>query len=235
MIPNGLITYSPLEIERKAEAFLRSRPELGSIPPVDIELLIEGMPDTVLEVQHGICLHHSVEAASCKRFMQREKVVLIDESILARGTWARYNAALAEELAHILLHAALFDFVESIEDFVDLQEDPQWGMYEKDARLMSRSLRMPAPAVRLAVATEYNRATNRLGFGSYDRVLSNMTEHLAKLFKVYPKEMHERILSSYCNVQSEMIRAFSSCENRLRISPVYKRDQTITDSQMYGN
>ena len=142
MIPDGLVKYSALQLEELAIQTLRRRPDVDFAPPINLELLIENMPNGMLELREGLRFNHRTEGCVCKEKFSKRLTVLIDWSVYS-GPWVKYNAVLAEEFAHITLHPALFNFVQTPDDFVELQSDPQWSMFEGDARRFSLAIRLP--------------------------------------------------------------------------------------------
>src|SRR5687767_8983178 len=126
-----LIGYTPSTIECMARELFRQRQDVKCVPPIRLEWLIENLrPDDIeLEIVMGLLQNHGVEGGIWKEAGSRRQTVFVDWGIYM-GPWADYNAVLGEEFAHLMIHPALLIQVKSVEDFIALQNQPEWEMYE---------------------------------------------------------------------------------------------------------
>jgi len=219
VIPDGLITYTVADLERMSRELFRRRPDVAFESPINVERLLQGVrKDNVdLEYIDGMRLRHCVEGCIWKVFMSPKIVVCID-SVFLSGSWAEYNAVLAEEFAHIYLHPALFNFVMTIEDTIELQQDPQWARFEGDAKRFSEMVRMPAPLVLAKTHQAYSRAADDLGFGSSERIEQQVWQELFPQFRVLPDEMRERLSHGPINLTDAIRRSALAASTTLTLT-----------------
>lgn len=214
MIPDGLITYSPHELERIAVDLFRRRPDVDFSAPINVEALVENTKNVSLEFVDGLRDTYHVEGAVSKIYMSREILVQVDHSFLSRP-WSRYNEVLGEEFAHIHIHPGLFNFVNSIEDFIDLQRDVQWARYESDAKRLSAIIRMPAQLVVRAAEEIYPRIVREFGFSDLANVEKLLRNDLALKFRVSPAQMQQRIADPPCAIRTRLASSFVTASTDL--------------------
>ena len=204
MIPAGLITYSASQIECLAANAIRRRPDVECVaPPINIEKLIHNMPDIDIDYRPELKARHRCEGCVCKEPFGKMRWVVIDDTMLA-GPWADFNAVLAEEFAHIMIHPALFDFVKCPDDFVELQLDPQWARYEADARRYSLAIRVPDCLVVGEVEHAYASAVNEWGFGDSEIIETMVVNRMAERFRVSPEDAGRRITNYPCDLRDRL-------------------------------
>lgn len=199
MIPKGLINYSELELDRMHRELFRRRPDVAFCAPVNLEKLLQNTKN-VVEIRYvsdGMMGKHKVAGCVCKRFMSHDIEIWVDAYYLTRP-WAEYSAVLGEEFAHIYLHPALFLYVDSIEDFVQLQCDPEWPRFEGDAKRFSTMVRMPAQLVIDAAEKAYPAAVDEHGFGDSVKIEKILRNALVPVFRVAPIEMQRRMVEWPC-------------------------------------
>jgi hypothetical protein len=213
MIPDGLVTYTRNEIERFARDLLRRRPDVRFAPPINLEKLIELSANVTLKLSE-LQVSHRVEGCVCKEAMSRQLTVIVDTAIHA-GPWHRYNSVLGEELAHIHLHGSLFLFVNSIEDFISLQHDPQWPVFERDAKLLSTAIRMPPELVIAAAENAYPKIVDEHGFGDFMKIEKLLRNELAGLFRVSPDDMQRRLMCWPCDIRNRLVNSVQAASDSL--------------------
>jgi hypothetical protein len=206
MIPKGLITYTPGDIEKIAIATLRDRPDVPRSIPINVETLLEELPDLEIEYPYDLIVRYHVQGAVYKHFMSKDITVHVDRSLL-RGPWSDFNATLGEEFSHITLHRACFYMVNSIEDFIELQRQDEWTMYERDAKRLSEALRMPADLLDTAAAGLYGHLVNQHGYGDPIKIERYMKAILANDFRVLPGEMQRRFTDWPCQLRHRVLKS----------------------------
>ncbi len=194
MIPDGLITYSNTDLERKSLEVFRRRPDVPFEARVNLELLVELEKDVRLTIVDGLIAKWGIEGAVGINFMSPTRFVLVDSLMLSRH-WPEYASVLAEEYSHIVLHPALIQQVHEVEDFVDLQSDPQWGRFEADAKHFALCLRMPFKLVQFELAHAYAEIVKEHGFGSVERIEKLTRNALALRFRVSARDIQRRLLA----------------------------------------
>jgi hypothetical protein len=226
MIPEGLISYSPMELERMAAEDLRRRPRLDFEAPINLEFLLQDTENVNVELMHGLRVDHQVEGCVCKQYMTKQITVFIDSRVYA-GPWAEYNEVLGEEYAHIRLHAALFNdvkaCVDSVESFVELQRDPQWHRYEGDARRFSAAIRMPPKLVLNAAADAYEGIVSEFGFSDAAAIENRLRHRLAQKFRVTLGAMRSRLTEGPCDIRNQLLNSIQS-----RSTTMLPSDWTVT-------
>ena len=199
MIPEGLITYSDADLERKARELFRRRPHIPLSVPIKIKRLVEHEVDVCLKFYNGLRATFGIEGAVGKGFMTRTRFVCVDATFLNRP-WPEYSAVLAEEFSHIHLHPALVQMVNDIEDFIAIQGDPQWPRFERDAKSFSLAIRIPLELLIPLAETTYERLVDEHGFGDLSRIQKLLRHELATIFRVPPEDMQRRLAQSTCGI-----------------------------------
>lgn len=197
---DGLVEYTQSQIENRAREFLRSRVDVSLGVPIDVELLLENTADVRLQTLPGLLNKYSVEGCVCNQFMTKNLVVFVDVRIADGANDSRYNAVVAEELAHIQLHRALLYQVKTVEDFIEVRTHPKWRMIERDAQLFSCAVRMPQELVSCQAETAYPKLVDLHGFADPYQIEKLMRNHLAETFAVPYQEMHARLQQWPCDV-----------------------------------
>lgn len=203
MIPPGLVHYTTGELEERAAMCFRRRPDIEFAPPINIEALIENMADVRLKLRRRLKADFKTEGCVCMQPFTKMRTVVIDFGIYA-GPWPAYNAALGEEYAHIVLHPSLFLFVKTPEDFVSLQQDPQWRLFEGDARRFSLAIRLPERLVVMEAGRAYSRIVDEFGFGDGDLIEQLIVNKISEGFRVPPKDAYRRITTYPCDLRDRV-------------------------------
>lgn len=203
-IPLRLIEYTTLTLECMAKDLFRVRPRVVLSPPIDLEFLIENEPDLTLAIKDGLANRYSVEGCVLKVQNSHDLHVWVDYQIYA-GNWPRYNAVLAEELAHIILHKSLLLKVKSVEDFIALQKHPEWERYERDAKRFSRMVRMPAELFIADAEATYPRLVAEHGFADPIQIFKLLRNALAAKFEASPEDAQRRMLDVACNLERRVL------------------------------
>jgi hypothetical protein len=201
--------YTPMEVERFAWETLRKRPDIAFETPINLERLLIKLPNVDLQYEMGLRNDHRVEGCVCKEFMSRTITVWIDFHIMC-GPWDGYHRVLGEEYAHIQLHPFIFENINSIEDFVEMQSHPQWARMEGDARRFSRAIRMPPTLVADELERLYPQVVNEVGFGNVEAVENRLKLRMAALFRVSPTEMMRRIADPPCNLRDQLLNSLQA-------------------------
>ena len=70
MIPDGLITYSTQQIEDMAARHLKCRPDIEISPPINLEKLIEYVPERIiLEIRPELAPSIGAKGASARNHL----------------------------------------------------------------------------------------------------------------------------------------------------------------------
>lgn len=213
-LPEGLVEYTPLQIERMAEELFRRRPNIEFAAPINMEVLVESDPNVELKWEMGLRAKHRVEGCVCKQFMSRQLTVYVDWTI-ASTSWPEYNAVLAEEFAHMQLHMAVVHCIDDIDAFLEIQRDPQWRKIERDARTYSAAIRMPRSLVVGHAETVYQRFVLENGFIDPVRAEMGIASILAGKFRVPPDDMRKRMADWPCELRPRILKSILSRSDRL--------------------
>lgn len=196
----SLVEYTPGQLECIANEIHRRRPDVDFSVPINLELLIEDLPNTSLEIKDGLCLDHSIEEYVCKQAVLGKRMEIRVDKHIANGNWATYNAVLGEEFSHLTIHMALVYAVMNAEDFIELQRDPAWPQYERDAKTLSRALRMPMELLVPEAERLYSQVVAEYGFGTPATTEKFLRNSLSERFRVPPSDMQARMMSSPCHI-----------------------------------
>jgi hypothetical protein len=228
MQTKGLFELTVTELEQKAKDLLRRRVDIDHVAPIRIEYLLESTENVELDVIDDLRCRFNIEAFIYKPYMTKTLRVYVDSAIFA-GPKANYHCVLGEEWAHLQLHQSLILQVESEQDFVDLQNDPEWPRFEQDARYFSAAIRMPCDLLLHEANMEYGRVVAEHGFGDPAAVEKLLRNRLAQRFVVPNPEMAKRMKEWPCGIRS---RVFSSLrEHRAELRPVeWSLSEQPTDS-----
>jgi hypothetical protein len=203
VLVDGLIEYTPGQIEHKAADYLRRRVDVPTRIPIDVELLLENTRNVTLETCPGLLEEHSVEGCVCNCFMSRDLIVYVDEGIANGLDDARYSAVVAEELAHIELHMALVHQVTAVDDYIEIRQHPKWSRIEQDARLFSDAVRMPSGLLHDLAPRVYSEIIDQHGFCELSVVEKLVRNRMAELFCVHWNDIQKRLgqwpCSNLCN------------------------------------
>ena len=205
MLPKGIIDYTTFDLERMAAELLRRRVDIKPDAPINMELLVENTRDVELEIRSGLLYQHKVEGCVCKQGLSRTLTVMVDWTIYKDPSWGPYYAVLGEEFAHIHLHQSLLLLVNSVEDFLELQADPQWRRYERDAKRFSLAIRMPPHLVDKHASEIYRRIVTECGFEDAVRIEKLVRNQLAELFRVPVDDAFKRMSEWPCNTRTRIL------------------------------
>lgn len=198
---DGLIEYSDAELEQKAHEYLRRRQDVQFKIPVNAEALLEncegvGDVDTI----QGIVKMTRTEGVVCRHLNQRDLRIFLDEEVVDFGSRATLSAVLTEELAHILLHKAIFFQVKSVGEFIEVLRSPQWHRIERDAKVFSAAIRMPFKNLILAAEGTYPDIVDEHGFSDVATIQKLVRNAIAEKFAVPPEDAQRRLMQWPCRV-----------------------------------
>jgi hypothetical protein len=206
VLVDGLIEFTPSQIEDRATRFLRKRVDVPRSLPVPIELLLENTGDVILRTTSGLRSRHNVEGCVCNEFFSKLLTVYVDGDIADGPDDALYNAVLSEELAHVELHRALILQVRSIEDFQEVRRHSQWRRIEQDALRFSLAIRMPTDGFVVEVEQAYTDVIREFGFGDSSRTELQIRNLLASRYVVPHQDMQRRLTQTPMNGVLDCIR-----------------------------
>jgi hypothetical protein len=193
VLVDGLVEFTPSQIEERASVFLRARVDVPKTLPIAVELLLENSKDVVLHMTDGLRDEHNVEGCVCNEFFSKLLTVYVDSSIADGPDDAWYNAVLAEELAHIELHRPLIQQIESIEDFQKVRLHPQWKRIELDALRFSLAIRIPVYTIAHEAEEAYVAVRREYGCTDPNRTALQVRNWLAGRYAVPFQDMHRRL------------------------------------------
>lgn len=239
---DSIPSYTRLELERSASSLLSSRPGVSDSAPVAIGVLLEKMPDYAFTIPCPLLADRigTEGMVLTPTFMHRVLVVVIDHAIMAQRDPAPYNMTLAEEIGHMHLHRSVMLDIESIEEFMMLQEHPRWEFAESDARFWGRAILMPAHLLEPVADRIYRRLTASLGFVDLFHFSAVFTSHLATTFEVPLHDAQKRLDSYPGDLRGRLEKSFAARSDTL-LSPsddvvVCSRfQQELTNLQLFGD
>lgn len=182
-----------LDYESDAAKYRRKRVDVPHQIPVKIELLVELLPNTRIKVVHGLASRFGLEACVTEVFMSKRRTVHVDKNLAHHPDVGRYNAALAEELGHIVLDAETMGSIEGIDDFMALQAEPWWHAREGAVRRWGRALRMPPKELREALERSYAKVVEDFGFLEVETLFSKVVTELSHTFAATGEDVCYRL------------------------------------------
>jgi hypothetical protein len=190
-----IFPYMRAELERSVNALLRSMPGTSDSSPVAVGVILEKVPGYLCTIPVEL-LAITLEAEAMvltPTYMHRQLVVLMDVGIMTQRDAAPYRMAVAEEIGHMHLHRAVMLEINSGDDFLDLQEHPNWEIAERDAKFWARALLMPGHLLEPMSRLIYRRVAYELGFRDLFQFSAVFTSHLATAFEIPPQDAQRRI------------------------------------------
>lgn len=104
-----------------------------------------------------------------------------------------YRMTVAEELAHVVLHAEVIKRVVTIDDFRQLQQHTMWYEAERNAKRFAAALLMPPEEVLRESNRIYRELVRIAGYGNVEAIKKHLRSQAAKLFEVSLKTMSIRL------------------------------------------
>ncbi len=185
-------TYTVADLERRAQKFLHE--QLGQdVPiPVDIDLLLEQVPEVDLDYWPGLRSNHGLEGMVARDVQKGSLYIFIDAD-LADTQPTRYRMTVAEELAHLVLHRKMIDQITEPADFRELQRHYRWHEMERNAKRFGAAILMPGDAVTREARLVFPKLVRVAGFGNIAAVQNHLVSLLAKTFEVSAQAMKIRL------------------------------------------
>jgi hypothetical protein len=144
-----LPTYSVRQLEAKASQYLADSFGQDVPIPVDIDLLVE-REGIDLDEWPKLRTNHGIEGGVWRDADSGRLFIFIAEELMADETprgYGRYRMTVAEELAHIHLHRAVIEQIDTLAKFRELQSHKQWADVERDAKRYAAALLLPGKAL----------------------------------------------------------------------------------------
>ncbi len=190
-----LPTYSVRQLEAKAGQYLVDKFGPDVPIPVDIDLLVE-REGIDLDEWPKLRTNHGIEGGVWRDIGSGQLFIFIAEELMAdespRG-YGRYRMTVAEELAHIHLHRAVIEQIDTLAKFRELQTDKQWADVERDAKRYAAALLMPGKALSASAERVYAELVRQAGTDNSEAVKKWLRTLLAKEFEVSETAMHHRL------------------------------------------
>jgi hypothetical protein len=190
-----IFPYTRLELERNVNKLLLSLPGMSDSSPVGVGRILEKVPGYLFTHPSPLLAQElGVEAmVMTPTHGHRCLVVVVDLGLMIQRDSAPYRIALAEEIGHMHLHRAVMLEINNVDDFLDLQEHPNWDIAERDAKFWARALLMPGHLLESISEVTYKRLARELGFGDSFQFAAVFTAHLATAFEIPLEDAQKRI------------------------------------------
>jgi hypothetical protein len=191
-----LPSYRDDELEALAVHFLQGR--FGSdVPiPVDIEWLVETLPDVDFDGYPALRANYGLDAGVWRDPTSGKLLVAVDEEVMdddsAKGI-ARYRSTVAEQLSHVLLHPAAIEKLDGPDAFSRFQTQVLGAGAGRAARRLAQALLMPTEGVREEARRVYRQLVQLVGTGNPVAVKKFLCARLAKQFRVSEAAMGHRL------------------------------------------
>lgn len=222
-------TYTAAELEHLATDYLARHFGADMLIPVDVDLLVEKAEGVTLDVWPKLRANHKVMGMVLRDVGSGELFIFIDEDLADDDTpngLARYRMTVAEELAHVRLHRALIDAIQSPDDFRKLHGHPQWNEIERNAKKFAAILLMPTrplmagrgtSTVRSPASRRSAELTRSVGASKRwePHIKKRLCVELAKRFEVSEIAMDHRLGDWPAEVYKHVERALESGSDTL--------------------
>jgi len=230
MAADRVRTYTAAKLERLATEYLARQFGADILIPVDVDLLVEKAEGLTLDFWPKLRANHRVMGMVLRDVESGELFLFIDEDLADDDTpngLARYRMTVAEELAHVRLHRALIDAIQSPDDFRKLHGHPQWGEIERNAKRFAAMLLMPTRPLMAEARDVYRqiagqpqiRAELTRSVGASKRwephIKKRLCIELAKRFEVSEMAMDHRLGEWPAEVYKHVERALESGSDTL--------------------
>ena len=134
--------YNIPELERIAQEQYDSWGDGFNIP-VDIDYVLENLPDVSLFCFPGLKLRYGIEGMA--GMDDDQLIIYIDGKLMdLDSNRNRCSMTIAEEIAHVILHRKAIENVRTPEDFIALHRSPSWKNCERNAKWLAAALLMPS-------------------------------------------------------------------------------------------
>jgi hypothetical protein len=184
-------TYSIQRLEQIAKLLLEERWP-GLTIPVDIDLIVEQEPGTVLVYLPGLQTVHGVAGAVISHPDEARFTIVIDEKV-ADGNLSFYRFTVAEEFAHLKLHRKLLATVTSLEEVIQLHEWERYSEIDRNAKWLAPALLIPPAPVLEDAHRLYPEMVRRVGFANPEAVKAYVVDRLSRKYLVSPSTMRYRL------------------------------------------
>lgn len=148
--------YSASELEAIATKFHQRYCGDPIEVPIDIELILEKDIGAEILPFPGLEREYGINGIVVKHIAKDRVIIYVDEAMMENQE-ARYRFTLAEEYAHNVLHADLFQEVQNLEEFLKLRNsltDEEIWLMDRNARYLVGCILIPASHVSI-FAKEY--------------------------------------------------------------------------------
>ncbi len=196
----GVVEYPDHQLEQMAHDYLRTRSDVQFKIPVNVEAMLEGCPNVDIEDIPDMVKFARTEGCLCRHMNGKDLRLFIDRNIIDHAPCANYLAVLAEELAHVVLHPAIFMQIKSFPEFLEVQRSPLYHRIERDARRFSAAIRMPYKNLVCAAEQLYPEIVDEHGYDHVWTVQKLLRNALAEKFCVPQVDMHSRLMQWPCHV-----------------------------------
>lgn len=210
-MPAGEVpTYRDEELEREATRLL-SQSFGPDIPiPVDIEWLTETVEGVDLDCYPALRPNYGLEGAVWRDRATGKLLVAVDEAVMdddsQRGV-ARYRAAVAEQLAHVLLHRQTVDGLSGPDAFRDFHNRMAGTPVERNTRRLAGDLLMPGGPLAEEAKKVYRQLVQLVGTDNGPAVQKYLCSRLAKQFKVSEAALGHRLSEEPLRISDQVAEA----------------------------
>jgi AraC-like DNA-binding protein len=237
-----IFPYTRLELERNVNALLLSLPGTSDSSPVAVGVILEKVPGYLFT--HPVALlAQDLETEAMvmtPTHGHRCLVVVIDWGIMNQRDQAPCRMALAEEIGHMHLHRAVMLDINSVDDFLDIQEHPNWDIAERDAKFWARALLIPGHLLEPVSQMIYKRVARELGFRDLFHFSAVFTTHLATAFEIPPEDAQKRIDQYVGDLRGRIERSVATRSDELfgmndtAIALRREHQPTLTGMELFG-
>jgi hypothetical protein len=212
-----LPTYSDEQLEQEATRFLAERFGPAVPIPVDVEWLTETLQGVDFDCYPALRPNYGIDGGVWRDAASGKLLVGIDEDLMdddsPKGV-SRYRIAVAEQLAHLLIHGEVVGRLDGPDRFREFHNQMVGSAVERNTRRLAGALLMSGESLVEEAKKTYRLLVQLVGTDNVAAVKKYLCSRLAKQFKVSEAAMNHRLgeqpLKFYEQVEEALHRGLSN-------------------------
>jgi hypothetical protein len=193
---DDLPTYGDEELEQRATDFLREGYRTGVPVPVDIEWLLETTPGVDFDCYPALRANHAIDGGVWTDKKTGGPLACVDEGLMdddSKKGVARYRWAVAEQLAHLLIHRDVVARLDGPEAFREFHNHCLGTRAQRNTERLAAALLMPGEQLVAEAGEVYQRLVRVAGTDNAEAIHKYLRHQLAERFQVSDVAMGYRL------------------------------------------
>jgi len=193
-VPLDVPQYSNIELERVAEALHSEYCDDPVKPPIDIEVILERMGAEIIPLPN-LARDHGVVGLLSRSERGDQFAVFVDARVCEEQE-TRYRFTVAEECAHMCLHASVYENVHTLAAatrfYLGLTGDEHWVL-DRNAKYLAGAILIPSSHVKQIAPEIVPPRLDTMTFVSDTHILGEAAKILAEVYNVSGRCMLYRL------------------------------------------